>query len=119
MERQYQRILIVENHRDTGQTLVSVLRTAGHHVECCTEVTKALTWLHRGHFDVLLTDWLLPGMGGAEFVSEAFKRGINPARVISMSAGVEASLRRQSAEVGCHGHLTKPFTPQQLQGLLA
>lgn len=112
------RILVIEDHTDTRDVLVSAIELHGYWVESCSNVTATLARLANDGFDVLLTDVRLPDGDAWNLLTELTKRGKRPPRVISMSAYDACETRRLSEASGCHGHLVKPFQMEQLEALL-
>jgi two-component system, chemotaxis family, chemotaxis protein CheY len=100
-----------------GQVLAPL---AGWQVSFVKNGQEALDQIaSRGTPDLVILDMLMPVMGGLEFL-ERFRGAhpTTPARVIMVSGeGHEDDLKRGMA-AGASAYLKKPFTPEQLQGLL-
>ena len=71
------RILVVDDDENTRKVLRRFLVSDGHIADACAGGTEALERLHANHYDVLLTDLVMPGMGGVALVDAA--RAIHPA----------------------------------------
>jgi CheY-like chemotaxis protein len=62
------RVLIVDDDRETRETLREVFDELGHGALCATDGAEALELLRREHdIDFVLLDLLMPGMDGYEF----------------------------------------------------
>lgn len=104
------RILIAEDDSSMRQFLAIALRRAGHEVEGCADGINALESLKRGdHFDLLLTDIVMPGMDGMELSQKA--RKAFPALKIMFMTGFSAIAADQSPAIAGQDArlLTKPF----------
>lgn len=62
------RILLVEDEADQRSLFTMALASVGYHVLGVTDAEDALARLREEPFDLLLTDWYLPGMMGDELV---------------------------------------------------
>lgn len=62
------RILLIEDDRTSGKVLARLLEQAGYeHVHWVTSAEKAFFVVYETRFDVVLIDWMLPGVNGLEF----------------------------------------------------
>ena len=59
------RLLLVEDEPTQQMTMERLLTNAGYAVEIVGDGEQALAKVKKDHFDLLLTDWELPGMDGA------------------------------------------------------
>ena len=69
-----QRILLVDDDKNTCTALAQILREEGYTVDTCAEGQGALALLSRAVYDVLVTDYMMPGMNGLELVRAAKAR---------------------------------------------
>ena len=65
------RILVVDDDESTRKVLRRFLVSDGHVAAACGGGTGALERLHATHYDVLLTDLVMPGMSGVALVDAA------------------------------------------------
>jgi CheY-like chemotaxis protein len=63
--------------------------------------------------DLILLDWSMPGLSGAD-VLERLRAGSYEGPVVVLTAGAEPSRRRQAETLGADAFLTKPFSPLEL-----
>lgn len=113
-------ILIVEDE-PAIQELISVnLTRAGHVVRCASDAEQAREMLLRWLPDLVLLDWMLPGMSGMELTrllrSEARTRDIP---IILLSARIEERDKIAGLEVGADDYITKPFSARELIARIA
>lgn len=69
-------LLLVEDDEDTRDLMALALRGAGFDVQQAGSGREALDLLEAGPFDLLVTDYDMPGMTGTEMLQIAAERGI-------------------------------------------
>jgi two-component system CheB/CheR fusion protein len=113
------RVLVVDDYRDTADTMAMLLRMWGHDVRVATDGPAALEVAGSYLPDVVLLDIGLPGMDGYE-VARRLRQdvGLRRARLVSVSGYAEPKDHQQSRLAGCNDHLVKPVEPDMLQHLL-
>jgi PAS domain S-box-containing protein len=112
------RILLVDDHEEVRSTTAAMLCDFGHEVVEAATGTEALNALKGGDcsYDLMITDYAMPHVSGAEFLREAriLCPGV-PALIITGYADADAiSDRPEAVEV-----LLKPFTPHKLEEAMA
>jgi PAS domain S-box-containing protein len=114
------RILVVEDNRDSADSLQLLLTLLGHEVHVAYTgpdgVKEATTWIP----DVILSDIGLPGLDGYGVASELRRRPETArTRLIAITGYGDEESRRRALASGFDYHLTKPADPDQLLRLLA
>jgi PAS domain S-box-containing protein len=105
------RILLVDDHQDTAESLAMLLRQRGFEVVVAYTMASALEQAASG-FDVLISDLGLPDGSGRELAERLAAGG--PIRAIALSGyGGEADLAASRA-AGFRAHLVKPVEPARL-----
>ena len=114
------RVLVVEDHVDTSETLRDLLELSGFEVQVAGSGADGVAAARRFHPDVVLCDLGLPGMNGYE-VASALRRDPATAavRLIALTGYGSEEDRRRSHEAGFDIHLTKPVDPGLLRRLLS
>jgi PAS domain S-box-containing protein len=110
------RILLVEDHGDTRQTLSRLLRHFGHNISEADCTQRALEIIRSQVFDVVLSDIGLPDGSGYEVISQA-KRKQRVKGVALTGFGTDEDIRR-GREAGFDFHLTKPVDFHELRSIL-
>lgn len=114
------RILIVDDHPNTGSTLARILGEIHTPVEIFTALNgqQALAIVDEG-VDVLIVDYLMPDMTGLELIERLRALPIRqPARTILISAHHNAELVELSQRVHVDDYLVKPVHPKQIRSLV-
>ena len=111
------RILLVEDHRDTGMVMARLLRRSGYHVVHAQSVADAVHATREDNFDLLVSDLGLPDGSGLELIKQL--RTDQPSiRGICMSGfGMESDIEASRA-AGFEEHLIKPVDMQQLHAAI-
>src|SRR5438477_1590517 len=110
------RILVVEDHGDTRQTLARLLSHFGHQIAVADSVESALRTFRSQQFDAIVSDIGLPDGTGYEIIKQAKQR--YPVKAIALTGfGMDADLRRSKA-AGFDFHLTKPVDFAELRTVL-
>ncbi|MBI1899727.1 MAG: response regulator, partial [Planctomycetia bacterium] len=68
------RVLVVDDSESARESMVLVLRHAGHEVEGVSCGAAALRAAEKTAYDVVLTDLQMPGMDGLELIRQLAKR---------------------------------------------
>ncbi len=102
------RVLLVDDDSLICWSLDQSLTARGHRVTQTQSGTVALSLLKTGSFDVILTDWRLPGADGFEIVAAA--RASSPdIPVIMMSAHGNSGLQEKISTYKINCFLDKPL----------
>lgn len=110
------RILVVDDHGTLRKRLTEFLRVQ-EGVEEVAEAAngvEALKCLRESHFDIMITDLVMPLMDGYMLLEEA-ARQIDPApRTIVMSALSRDDFVTRAIDLGAVFYMVKPFEPEHL-----
>ena len=108
-------ILLVEDEPGIQELLKLNLGQAGHQVTAAEDAEGALQYLKTTLPDVILLDWMLPGMSGIDLCRRlrADKR-YQPVPIIMLTARGEEQDRVAGLDTGADDYITKPFSPREL-----
>lgn len=114
------RILVVDDNRDSADSLDTVLRFLGADVHVAYDGRSALDALRSFEPSVILMDLGMPGMDGCE-VARRIRAGSHSrdALMIAMTGWGQDEDRRRSREAGFDHHLVKPIDLDVLKVLLS
>lgn len=106
-------VLIVDDDKGIREFLAELCATNGYRADVAANGAEALKIMQRnGSYDLIITDYMMPEMNGAEFVSLARKDSADvPIIAMSACADVEGSLMK----AGAYLFLKKPFNPYVLE----
>jgi len=105
-------ILVVEDDTALRETLVYNLSRQEYRVEAVGDGLKALEAARRDHPDLVLLDWMLPGMDGFE-VCRILRQEMNIPILILTAREAEID-RVIGLEIGADDYITKPFSMREL-----
>jgi PAS domain S-box-containing protein len=110
------RVLIVEDHRDTGMLISLFLSSHGFEVTCVQTLADALASLDQ-EWDTIVTDLGLPDGNGLEICRRARAMG-RPLKLFVLSGYGSADDIAASLAAGCDEHLVKPIDLKRLLMLM-
>lgn len=109
------RILVVDDEPVSVQLLSRVLKVHGHETLNASTPEEALEVAVRDKPEVILLDWMLPGMDGIDLLGRLRSLpGGDRWRIVMITAGGEADLAERVREAGGDGFLQKPISIDQL-----
>jgi len=106
------KILVVENETKLADYLRRALQENGHVVECSYDGINGLHLALELEFDVILLDWMLPGIDGIELLRCLRQRKQTPVLILTARADVED--RVAGLHEGADDYLSKPFSLSEL-----
>jgi two-component system phosphate regulon response regulator PhoB len=108
-------ILVVEDEPAIQELISYGLRQAGHVTLCAGDAEQAMTIVNDVLPDLVLLDWMLPGMSGIEF-AQLLRRVARTKNIpiIMLTARAEESDKVSGLEIGADDYITKPFSPREL-----
>lgn len=107
------KILIVDDDNVTLSILKQVLYKANHDVTTAIDGEEAIQYVKETVYDIIVTDFNMPGMNGIELTKEILK--INPqAVIILITAYISVKAALESIKLGAFDYLTKPVDKEEL-----
>ncbi len=107
-------ILVIEDDRKMRDGLVEILKDEGYKVESAENGQSGLDKLKKKDFDIVLTDLMMPVMGGMEVLRE-IKRTKPKTSVIIITAFGTIENAVDAIKVGASDYITKPFKIDEIQ----
>lgn len=108
-------ILVVEDEPTIQELLALNITQAGHYPIRALSVEIAQGLMKETVPDLILLDWMLPGMNGLEFArllkSDPMTKNIP---IIMLTARGDEYDKVRGLEVGADDYVTKPFSPREL-----
>ena len=108
-------ILVVEDDVAIRDMLCFSLRHSGFECESVGDAEQGLKWLKNQQADLILLDWMLPGIDGIEFIRRL--RAVDSwasTPVIMLTAKDESDDMVKGLSVGADDYINKPFSPPEL-----
>lgn len=107
------KILIVEDDRDLNKTICSYLMRNGFETIGCLDADDAYDKIYDHHFDLIISDIMMPNVDGFEFVETI--RGINQEiPILFMSARDDIFSKQRGYLLGIDDYMVKPINLDEL-----
>jgi CheY-like chemotaxis protein len=111
------RILVVDDNRDTADTLGWLVESCGHEVQVAYDGAKVLAAADTFRPHVVLLDIGLPNLNGYELAGMLRER-LTGVLIIAVTGHGNAAQRQRAAEAGFNFLLEKPIDPDTLTEFL-
>lgn len=109
------RILLVEDEPAIQELIVCNLELAGHEAVRADSAEQALESIRDSLPDLILLDWMLPGMSGIDFARRLRSdRRTRDIPIIFLTARSEERDKLAGLDLGADDYVTKPFSPREL-----
>jgi two-component system, NtrC family, nitrogen regulation response regulator NtrX len=106
-------LLIVDDEANTLASLSRAFRLAGHEATVCDNAGKALELAKSQHFDLILSDVVMPGKDGLTLLEEMKQQGVT-APVVMMSGQAHIEMAVRATRLGALDFLEKPISSEKL-----
>jgi len=108
-------VLVVEDEPAIQELIAVNLEHAGHQVVRAKDAEAALVLLKSALPDVVLVDWMLPGMSGAALAKQLRQdERTRQVPIIMLTARSAEQDKIAGLEAGADDYVTKPFSPREL-----
>lgn len=106
-------ILVIEDDKDLNRAVCRHLETKGYLVTGCPQVDDAFLIMESKHFDLVISDIMLPGKTGFDFAKEI--RQIDPdIPILFMTAYDDMEFMRRGYQLGIDDYMVKPVNLDEL-----
>lgn len=111
------RILIVDDFSTMRRIIKNVLNELGfQNTDEADDGASALPMIRSGRYDLIITDWNMPGMPGLELLKAIRSDPATAATpVLMVTAEAKKDQIVKAAQAGVNGYIVKPFTPETLR----
>ena len=106
-------ILVIEDDAGFRLLLQEVLLLNYEKVTVCDSAEAALEKVKKEQFDIILSDIMMPGMSGIEFLRQIRNRGINTP-VVVISGQSDLNTIQESIQSGVNDYIVKPLKVSEL-----
>ena len=114
------RILVVDDFATMRRIIRNLLQDLGFsNIAEADDGNTAWPMLQNGSYDLLITDWNMPGMPGLELL-KAVRADARLAKLPVLMLTAEAKREQivEAAQAGVNGYVIKPFTAETLKAKL-
>ena len=114
------RVLVLDDNAMITDMLGSMLDMFGYQAATANAGEDALELLARDRYDIILSDFRMPGMDGQEFYRRAVAEHPELAhRIVFLTGDSVGNGAREFLEATACPHLTKPYSLQTVQDMIA
>jgi DNA-binding NtrC family response regulator len=107
------KLLLVDDDASTLASLSRAFRLAGHEAHVCDNAERALELARTQHFDMILSDVVMPGKDGLTLLAELKAHDVAaPVVMISGQANIDMAVR--ATRLGAMDFLEKPISTDKL-----
>ncbi len=109
------RVLVADDSSTMRKIILRSLQAVGvSEVTEAADGDEAVDKFNPGDFDLVLTDWNMPGKSGLEVTQEIRKKD-DKIPIIMVTTEAEKSRVMEAIEAGVSDYLVKPFTAETLR----
>ena len=106
------KILLIDDEKPIAETISAYAHKENMDVIHAVNGEKGLEAFDVHRFDVVVVDWMLPGMSGLEIIKKIREKSEVP--ILMLSARNDETDIVLGLEIGADDYITKPFGPREL-----
>lgn len=108
-------ILVIDDERAIREMVVMALEKEGFGCLEASDAHKAESLINESTPDILLLDWMMPGLNGVDFTRKLRRhKETRDIPIIMLTAKTEEEDLIKGLESGADDYITKPFSPRAL-----
>lgn len=111
------KILVVDDEAVLRMLIVDSLEDLGHPIDEADNGFDALDLINTVDYDVILLDYMMPGMTGIDLL-EKVDKSLENTSVVMLTAKTQDKDQQRADEAGVDVFMKKPFSPIELYHLV-
>ena len=113
------RVLVVDDEPPVRQLLKAILAPQGYEVTVASDGDEAKRFLEHARFDVVVTDYLMPGrLNGIDVLR--FAKRVNPeSQVVVITGNHGPEVQEKAVAFGAADYIPKPFSVEVISRAVA
>lgn len=112
------RLLVIEDEIPLANSLAVFLRNQNYAVDVCYSCQDALNSRDFKQYDLIISDYLMPGLNGEEFIKEIRKNKLS-LPILILSAVTSTENKTRLLNCGADDYLSKPFSGEELNSRIS
>ena len=108
------RILIVDDEAAIRDMVRMALESEGFDVADASNAHQAGSLLNQGNVDLILLDWMMPGISGIDFAGRIRREGNHNIGIIMLTARDDEDDLLRGLSIGADDYVKKPFSTKEL-----
>ena len=110
-------ILVVDDERGISDGLSEYLNTLGYNTVPVYNAIDGLASLEQNNYDLIITDLMMPGMSGMEFIEEIKNRKMK-GKIIVMTGYATIESGAEAVAKGALDYISKPFRFDEIETVI-
>ena len=106
------KILLIDDEKPIAETIEAYAKKENMELTHSANGEQGLKIFHQQPFDIILVDWMLPGISGIEIIKAIRQKSDTP--ILMISARNDETDIVLGLEMGADDYITKPFGPREL-----
>ena len=111
------RLLLIDDDEWVRDSMHLFYECEGCQILTLETAEEGLNVLNKQDFDIIITDYRLPGLDGLEFLRQVQKRHPVAMKILITAYGSE-KLFAEARKLGVHEYIPKPFTSEAIEASL-
>ena len=112
------KILLIDDDEWIRDSLQQFFETEGCHLTALETAEEAVAALKKQDFDIIITDFKLPGMDGLDFLGSIQESSARAIKILITAYGSEEVVA-EAGRRGVQAFIEKPFTSDIIEGTLS
>jgi DNA-binding response OmpR family regulator len=108
-----EKILVVDDEQTVCDSIKKILSRKGYTVENTLDADEAVKRMKESHFDLVITDMMMPKTSGIELL-QLVKKHYPELEVVIITGYASIETAVKATKLGAAEYLPKPFTPDEL-----
>ena len=108
------KILVCEDDYMMIKAIEHKLKSAGYEVDAVSDGNKATEMIIRNNYDLIMTDILMPFVGGFELINKIRNELHLKTPIIVLSSLDNEESIIEAFKLGADDYITKPFSPSEV-----
>jgi DNA-binding NtrC family response regulator len=117
-ELRKKKILLVDDDEWIRHSLALLFKSEGCRLKTLENAEAAMAALRKGHYDIIIVDYRLPGIDGLEFFRRIRESQPQSMKIMITAYGNEA-LVSDSRKLGVQEFIEKPFSSKTIENALS
>src|SRR4030042_4255165 len=111
------RLLIIDDEDIVLKSCLRILKNEQYDIDTVYSAEEGLEKIKKKEFDIVITDLMMPGMGGMEFLRHVKQQKME-FTVIIFTGFATAETAREALKLGAFDYIPKPFTPEEFRDVV-
>ncbi len=112
------KILLIDDDEWIRDSLSLFFESEGCHLTALETAEEGLEAVQKQNYDIIITDYRLPGMDGLDFLKRIQEFNSDPIKIVITAYGNEAVVA-EAGKLGIQDFIEKPFTADIVEGALS